>query len=157
MHVNVWSWLCFRLSTMNPCVCCCHKKWGLSQGTGDTLGTCLFARASLPSECQKMRPALLSGCTCSCTPDDKIYLWKRNFAYLGVILENRVQSWSCPCEGPDWPCTKLWFYLHSCTLEIMGAGKSTSVSSISFWSHLSVDLRWVLFCVTQPKFDVVRC
>lgn len=117
----------------------------------------LIAGAFLHSECQEMRPAFafrLYLFVCSYDPEDKIHCWKRDFAYMVLIFENWVWSWSCLCEGRDWPRIKWLLYLQSCSVENMGAGQSVSVSSISFESHLSVVLRWVLLCATQPEFGV---
>lgn len=118
----------------------------------------LLAGAFLPGECQEMRPAFafwLYLFICSYTPEDKIYPWKREFAYVVLILENRVRSWSCLSEGPGWPQSKWLLYLYPCSVKITGAGKSTSVSTISFESHLSGTLLVEhMLCVAANIYNV---
>lgn len=131
MYVNVCSHGCVsRLSTMDPCICCCHKEWGLSWGTNDTLATCLLPEHpclvsakgwGVLSYLASLVHLLIHARWENTPLEKKISVSGFNFGNWGV-----GQSWSCPCERLDWPHTKLWFYLHSSMLEIVGAGKSTS-------------------------------
>lgn len=105
------------------------------------LGYLLVAGAFQPSECWEMRPAFafwLYLNNCSYASEDNICPWKRDFAYVVLILGSWVRIWSCLCKGSDWPRTKRLLYWHLCSVQIMGAGKTISVSSASFAKRLSV-------------------